>query len=231
MDKAEFDLFAQEYESLHRANIAVSGEAPEYFARYKIAALADFAKEAGAKAGRILDFGSGVGNSIPHFRAFFPASELTCADVSGRSLALAQERFPGREQALLIESDAIPAPADHFDIVFSACVFHHISHDDHLAWLGELRRVTKDGGMVSIFEHNPLNPLTRRAVDTCPFDANAHLVGARLLAGRLRAAGWGDVKIRYHIFFPRFLAALRGAEPYLAGLPLGAQYSATARKA
>ncbi len=230
VDKAEFDLFAEEYESLHRANIAASGEGPEYFARYKIAALSAFVKEAGVGAGRIVDFGSGIGNSIPHFREFFPASELTCADVSSRSIALAQTRFPGREQALLIENDRIPAPAGSFDVAFSACVFHHIPHDAHVAWLRELRRVTKDGGMLTIFEHNPLNPLTLQAVNTCPFDANAHLVRAGVLAARLRAAGWSNIATRYHLFFPRFLAFLRGAEPLLAGLPLGAQYSLTARK-
>ena len=36
MDSAEFDKFAREYRSLHQANIGASGEAPEYFAEYKM---------------------------------------------------------------------------------------------------------------------------------------------------------------------------------------------------
>ena len=40
MDKAEFDKFADEYRSLHAANIAISGEGPNYFAEYKIKDLA-----------------------------------------------------------------------------------------------------------------------------------------------------------------------------------------------
>jgi len=36
MNASEFDKFAEEYRSLHQANIAASGEAPEYFAEYKM---------------------------------------------------------------------------------------------------------------------------------------------------------------------------------------------------
>ena len=35
MNSSEFDKFAEEYGSLHRANIAASGEPPEYFAEYR----------------------------------------------------------------------------------------------------------------------------------------------------------------------------------------------------
>ncbi len=40
MEQSEFDKFADEYRSLHAANIAVSGEGPDYFAEYKIKDLA-----------------------------------------------------------------------------------------------------------------------------------------------------------------------------------------------
>jgi hypothetical protein len=40
MDEAEFDKFADEYRSMHAANIRLSGEDPEYFAEYKIADIA-----------------------------------------------------------------------------------------------------------------------------------------------------------------------------------------------
>ena len=36
MDVAEFDKFAEEYLSAHAQNIKISGEQPDYFARYKI---------------------------------------------------------------------------------------------------------------------------------------------------------------------------------------------------
>ena len=84
--------------------------------------------------------------------------------------------------------------------------------------------------MIVIFEHNPLNPLTVHAVRTCPFDANARLIKAADLARSLESAQWQAAEINYHVFFQRFLSALRPLEKSLRWLPLGAQYSVSARK-
>jgi SAM-dependent methyltransferase len=231
MDLVEFDRFADEYYGQHSANVAVTGEKPEYFAEYKIRKLKRLVDRSRITAARICDFGSGIGNSIPFFRAYFPDASLTSADVSARSLALSKERFPDSNNYLLIENDRIPSESDAFDVVFSACVFHHISHDEHVFWLRELHRITKPGGLIAIFEHNPLNPLTVHAVNTCPFDVNAKLIFARDLARRLREAGWVFPRIQYNLFFPRALSLLRPMEDGLGWLPLGAQYAAYARKA
>ncbi|SHK09054.1 Ubiquinone/menaquinone biosynthesis C-methylase UbiE [Roseomonas rosea] len=231
MAQAEFDSVADEYDAQHRANIAITGEDPAFFSEYKIAALRGIAADYGVSVGRILDFGSGIGNSIPFFRQYFPEARLTCTDTSARSLEMSRERFPeGSEEYALVEGDAVPAPDATADLAFSACVFHHIPHEEHVHWLRELRRATRPGGLVSIFEHNPLNPLTVRAVNTCPFDANAKLIRARQLKHRLEEAGWREVSLRYHVFFPHALAALRPLEARLAWFPLGAQYSASARR-
>ena len=231
MAEAEFDSVAAQYDAQHRANIAITGEEPAFFAEYKIAALRGIAQAYGAEVRRILDFGSGIGNSIPFFRQYFPEARLLCTDNSATSLAMSRERFPGgREDYALVEGNAVPAvPDGQADLCFSACVFHHIPHEEHVHWLGELRRATRPGGIISIFEHNPMNPLTVRAVNTCPFDANARLIFAGQMRRRLRDAGWKDVSLRYHVFFPRPLAALRPMEPWLSAIPFGAQYSASAR--
>ncbi len=230
MDSAEFDGFADEYYTQHSANISITGENPEYFAEYKIAVLRELINRRHARADRILDFGAGIGASVAFFRKYFPASELTCADASARSMALSRSRFPGAETYLAIDGNAVPSATAAFDIAFSACVFHHIDHAEHGRWLRELHRTVAPGGSLAIFEHNPYNPLTVRAVNTCPFDINARLIRATRLRAAAAAAGWRDVEIRYHLFFPRALAALRPVEPALAWLPLGGQYSLLARR-
>ena len=228
MDHAEFDRFADEYRALHQANVAITGEAPEFFAEYKIKALRGIAASANVQPRRILDFGSGVGNSVAQFGRSFAGTELTCADVSQRSLDVAEQRHPGAMHSLRIEGGRLAAEDQCFDISFSACVFHHIPHEEHAAWLRELHRVTRTGGLLSVFEHNPLNPLTVRAVNTCPFDANARLIRAGVFARRCAEAGWRRPQVRYHLFFPRALAALRPMDRMLTWCPLGAQYSVTA---
>jgi SAM-dependent methyltransferase len=230
MDKAEFDRFADAYYDQHRENVAVTGEGPEYFAEYKIRQLRQIVEREQVGVSRICDFGSGIGNSIPYFRKYFPDAALTSSDVSERSLSLGQQRYPGNGHSVLIEDNRIPCETDTFDVAFSACVFHHIPHEEHVKWLTELHRITRPGGLIAIFEHNPLNPLTVHAVNTCPFDENARLIFARSLAKRLSAAGWASPRIQYNLFFPRGLASLRPLEASLGWLPFGAQYVAYARK-
>lgn len=226
--RAEFDALAETYHEQHRANVAITGEEPEYFAAYKVADLARCAARLPIPAGRILDFGSGIGNAVPHFRRHFPYSLVCCADVSEESMALARRRFPGRERYLSVAGD-IALPTGSQDIVFSACTFHHIPHGEHLHWLAELRRVTRPGGLLAIYEHNPLNPLTVHAVRTCPLDVGAHLIGARALRQRAEQAGWSQAAVAYKLFFPAPLRGLRPLEPRLEWLPAGAQYRLSAR--
>jgi len=231
MDKAEFDRFADEYRQLHSLNIQASGEGPEFFAEYKVRDTVNLWRSLG-KTGKpqILDFGSGVGNSIPYFRQFIPDCELTCLDVSDKSLTLAEERFPNEAKFVSFDGMHIPFPDEHFEIIFSACVFHHIPHKEHNNLLRELHRVLQPGGLVVIFEHNPLNPLTVRAVNTCPFDENAMLIPARELVKTFKGAGFSSLLSHYRIFFPGALRAFRVLEPYLRWLPLGAQYYVAAWK-
>lgn len=224
MAKAEFDSYADTYYEEHKKNIKITGEDPEYFAEYKIADFAHHFSNMQTSQRRIADFGSGIGNSIPYFRKHFPGANLSCIDVSARSIQQAQARFPGKEAFLLIDGEKIPMEDASQDVVFSACVFHHIPAEEHERWLKELLRVTRPGGVLAIYEHNPLNPLTVRAFNTCPLDKNAVLIHAGTLRRACLAAGWSNVSIAYRLFFPRSLKYLRPLERKLGWLCIGAQY-------
>ncbi len=233
MDEAEFDRFADEYRSLHAANIAVTGEAPEYFADYKMRDLAaDYATHCARsdRAPAVLDFGSGTGTSVPFARKYLPRARLTCLDVSAKSLAIGRARFGDQARFLRFDGAKIPLPDGSFDIAFAACVFHHIAREEHVSLLREFHRVLAPDGLVFVFEHNPYNPLSRRAVNTCPFDEHARLITARTMRQELLAAGFRKADRRYRIFFPRALSALRPLEKWMTWLPLGAQYYVVASK-
>jgi SAM-dependent methyltransferase len=225
MNPAEFDKFADEYLAEHAGNIRISGEDPEYFARYKIEALrARWSAANRAEPAAILDFGTGIGSSLPHLARAFPGARLTALDVSERSLTIGAQRFPGVADFVRYDGGVVPAPAQSFDLIFSACVFHHIDPDEHTAILADLKRLLRPGGLLAIFEHNPLNPVTRYIVATCKFDENAQLIAAGRLKARQRAAGFAHVELAYTGFFPGALRALRGLERYMTALPIGAQY-------
>ncbi|MCC8396220.1 class I SAM-dependent methyltransferase [Paraburkholderia sp. MMS20-SJTR3] len=225
MDKAEFDSFADEYLALHARNIAVSGEGPEYFAEYKIRDIAEEMARRRIVPARMLDFGSGVGASIPWVKHYLPVAQLTCADVSDRSLDVARSRFPGAARFVHFDGRTLPFEAGEFNLAYAMCVFHHIDHAEHVDLLRELKRVVGPQGTVAVFEHNPLNPLTVRAVNTCEFDVNARLIAARDMKQACLDAGFTNVLVRFRIFFPHMLAKLRPLEKYLTVVPLGAQYS------
>ena len=230
MNNSEFDQFAEEYAATLKSGLGTSGEGPEFFAEYKVRDVAVHAASLGLEPSRVLDFGCGIGSSVPYFRRYLPRAALTGVDVSEKSLAVARERFPMAAEYHRFDGRRLPFDANSFDLVFAACVFHHIPAEEHVALFREIRRVLRRGGIFFVFEHNPYNPLTVRVVNSCPFDENAVLITNKCMRDRLKTAGFGSLETRYRIFFPHALRALRGFESALAWCPLGAQYFVGGRK-
>jgi len=230
MSEAEFDQYAQEYYQMHKSGIRLSGEAPEYFAAYKIEDTMHVCFRNLIEPESIFDFGAGIGNSIPWFRKYFPKSRLICSDVSNKSLQISQIRFPGNEVYSSIQDNRINLKDNSVDLVFTTCVFHHIPENEHAHWFSELTRILKANGLLIVFEHNPYNPLTVTTVKHCPFDINAKLIKAHRLEALFREAGLLDCHTKYRIFFPAWLSFLRPLEKWLVKIPMGAQYYTYARK-
>lgn len=227
MTQQEFDTHARSYKEVLDESIGFSGEDSAYFAEYKIRDLRRELTLAGEDAGtalKLMDFGCGVGTSMPHARKHFVRAELLGVDVSQESLDLARARHGELASFQPLEGGQWPAQAVALDAAYAMCVFHHVDEEAHVRILSDIRSRLKPGGMMMVYEHNPYNPLTVRVVNNCPFDENAKLITASLMAQRCRDAGFKDVKIRYRVFFPGFLRALRFAEGMLSWLPLGGQY-------
>jgi SAM-dependent methyltransferase len=224
MESAEFDKFADEYLAVHARNIVITGEQPEFFAEYKVRDVHEILVAEGRAVARILDFGAGIGNSAVYFWSYFAEARLVCVGVSLRSLVLGRQGCTEGAEFVAFDGATLPFADGSVDLAFAGCVFHHIPHEKHGPILKELRRVLAAGGMLSVFEHNPLNPLTVHAVQDCPFDVSAVLIRAGAMRARLRQAGFELPSLRYRIFFPHALRGLRRLERRLARLPLGAQY-------
>jgi SAM-dependent methyltransferase len=232
MRKAEFDAFAEEYLRIHSGNIKITGEKPEFFAEQKICEAKRRLNIEGKSLEsytQVLDFGSGIGNSIPFLHTAFPNADIIAADISERSLFISASRFPNFAKTLLLDKN-IPREDYSFDFAFSACVFHHIDHTEHQFWLKEIFRVLKPGGYFAIFEHNPWNPLTRHAVSTCAFDKNAVLITRHQMIQIIEKSGFRVAQSGYTLFFPGPLRRLRWMERRLGWLPLGGQYMVLGHK-
>lgn len=232
MTQQEFDVHARSYEQVLDQSIGFTGEDSAYFAEYKIRDLSHELTRGGADLQgplRLMDFGCGVGSSMPHARRYFAKAQLLGVDVSQESLAQAQTRFADLARFEPLAPGTWPEAASSLDAAYAMCVFHHIDEAEHIRLLAEVRSRLKPGGLMMVYEHNPLNPLTVRVVNNCPFDENAKLIRASVMAQRFREAGFKEVKVAYRVFFPGFLKALRWAEGLLSWLPLGGQYYVCAR--
>lgn len=229
-EEPHFDRYAKEYRDLHKENIRASGEDPDYFSAYKVRFMRDYLLRSGKTVpSRFMDFGCGVGGTIGHLISQFPKTELHGFDVSGESIALAKAAYP-MVNFSVIDGHALPNGDDMFDGALAACVYHHIPPVERADWTREVFNKLKPGGVFFIFEHNPLNPLTLKAVRECPFDDDAILLPKRESVHLMRDAGFEMVETDFIVFFPRMLAGLRPLERFLTKIPLGAQYAVIGRK-
>jgi ubiquinone/menaquinone biosynthesis C-methylase UbiE len=226
-----FDRYASRYAETVNASIWVSGEDVDFFANLK-AALVRRALEK-ARPQSLLDFGCGTGLSTRALRRALPSiPRVVGIDPSADSIRHARDLLTGQEGVTyeLSNPDRLPFADGTFDVVFTACVFHHIERGEHLHWLREIRRVLSPDGQFFLFEHNPYNPLTRRAVRDCPFDEGVTLLTPRYAREALRAAGLRVSRPRYYFFFPPALRVFRRFEHRLSRIPLGAQYYMTSTR-
>lgn len=220
----KFDAYADSYRKLHQQSIAASGEPPEYFARHKLGCVERLVRREGL-GGSILDYGCGVGNLTELLAGRF--ARVAGYDPSRESLERARARAPRAQ----FYEDPAAIPPDTYDIAVMAGVLHHVPVKERLAVLARAIRALKPGsGRLVVFEHNPLNPLTQKAVRDCPFDDDAVLLWPGEAKKLLEQAGLLDLRRDFVVFFPRALAGLRGVEPWLAWLPAGAQMMLVGRR-
>jgi ubiquinone/menaquinone biosynthesis C-methylase UbiE len=219
----DFDEFATDYRSIHTKNLQLSGAGSLYFAEHKILQLKHTEKDNGV---RLLDVGCGDGASEIFLHRQFPSWQLEGIDVTEQSIAQAQNRNIPSAKFQLYNGTQIPFEDKSFDVVFIAAVLHHIEFSFHSLLIKEIYRVLKPGGRLYLFEHNPLNPLTRYLVKTCPFDKNAKLLTYGYTKKLLQALPFNAVKRKFILFFPRkgILSGLIRLEEKLGWLPLGGQY-------
>ncbi len=124
----------------------------------------------------------------------------------------------------------LPFEAETFDLSFSASTLHHVPVPERAVFLSEIRRVTRKGGRVLLFEHNPWNLLTQLFFRNCPLDRGSRLLSVSTLKGLVVDAGMKVLKVKHFLFFPTWCGPLYRKEHYLENIPLGAQYCVIAER-
>ena len=220
-----FDEYADNYRQIHNENINITGVDSDYFSEHKITVVKSNEKNFTDNL-KILDFGCGDGNSYSYFQSYFPNCSYQGIDISLESISVAEMKFKNENDFKTFNGIDIPFEDQTFDIVFIACVLHHIDFSFHNEIFLEIFRVLKKGGRLYIFEHNKYNPVTRHIVNTCPFDKDAVLLPPYRLKKTLKELNNKTTELNFILFFPRhklFNFFIR-LEKHLTWLPIGGQY-------
>lgn len=225
---SHFDKYASSYTSQISNATAFVGQGAEFYTGVKARILSKLISKLHLNASSpTLDVGCGIGLTDELICAEFSA--LEGVDVSEESIKIARMRNP---KVLYKTYDGVRLPySDNtFDFCFAINVLHHVPVDKRQDFLAEMRRVTSTNGYIAIFEHNPLNPLTRKAVRDCPFDEGVVLISPKSLASTLEKIQMKTHLFNYILFFPFKGAFFRMLEDLMHWCPLGAQFVMVAKK-
>jgi SAM-dependent methyltransferase len=223
-----FDCYAQDYDAALNRGISLSGEGKLFFARGRVALLAECLGRLGFRAETVLDYGCGTGTSTPYFLELLQAGSVVGVDPSAASLREA-ERLYAALPSRYLTPDRYPPDAS-VDLAFCNGVFHHIPPAERGAAVRYVADCLRPGGLFALWENNAWNPGTRWAMSRIPFDRDAITLTAREARSLVRSAGLEVLRTDFAFIFPRFLRPLRVAEPYLRRFPLGGQYQVLCRK-
>ena len=129
----QFHFHPDEYIAL------MESELPDYYR------LQDAAAEAtGSGCARLLELGTGTGESALRVLPRHPGAVLTGIDASADMLAVARERLPGADLRVSRLED--PLPDGPFDLVFSVLAIHHLDGSGKADLFRRVATVLEAGG-------------------------------------------------------------------------------------
>jgi ubiquinone/menaquinone biosynthesis C-methylase UbiE len=225
----DFDDFAKDYEDTVDRSVSFTGRDSAFFARRKVEILEDIVRPGlGSLQGlNLLDVGCGTGTTDRHLAP--RVRMLHGVDISEEMLVKAQRNVP-KAKFTWYDGEKLPFADETFDVAVAICVLHHIPESMRFKVVSEMVRVTRPEGVVAVFEHNPFNPLTRHAVNTCELDEDAVLLSSREAVDLLRDSADTEPEFRHFLFSPLGGAIGCSLDRHLRTVPLGGQYAAWARR-
>ena len=139
-----------------------------------------------SRPARICEWGCGPGRSIrhlPRLAADWPVGFFG-SDYNHASIAWCRAHLPG---VTFLENDLappLPVADAFFDLVFCRSVFTHLSESMHDAWITELRRAVRPGGVVILTTHGDAYRLRLTAQERARYDAGEMVVRTLGAEGR-----------------------------------------------
>lgn len=102
---------------------------------------------------RVLDFGCSSGRVVRVLAAAFPDVDWHGCDPNAGAIAWAATNLPGVAFARSAEAPPLEYDDESFDAVFAISIWSHLAEGAALAWLAEMRRVLRPGGLLLLTTH------------------------------------------------------------------------------
>lgn len=146
LEQTNFDAIAGIYDSIFPTHVI------EHYLQRRTNYILCHAARDGQTA---LDVGAGTGLLAERLHNL--GLGVVALDPFPQMLGQLQQRRPDID-TVVAHGDDIPFADDTFDLTYSVAVMHHIA-EPHLvrSTLAEMVRVTRPGGRILIWDHNPLN--------------------------------------------------------------------------
>ncbi|MBA3450863.1 MAG: methyltransferase domain-containing protein [Chloroflexia bacterium] len=196
LDATDFDAVAGIYDEVFAAHIR-----EHYLQRRADYVLRHLPDAAGASA---LDVGAGTGLLAERLHDL--GLEVTALDPFARMLEQLRQRRP-EIATVVTPGHELPYRDDTFALTYSVAVMHHIADPELVRrTLAEMVRVTRPGGRILIWDHNPLNPYWPLLMRRVPQDSGAErLVPMAELVAGLERAGVEMVRTERLGLMPEFV--------------------------
>lgn len=217
-----FDKSA-EYDEMLNRGISLSGEDKYFFIHGR---FRDLVKNIPGKRSikTLLDFGCGMGDATVLLKQYFPGADITGSDTASEALKYARQKNSDEGTIQYVEIKDFQFK-DKFDLCFVNGVFHHIPLEQRAGALKMIYDALKPGGLLVLFENNPLNPGTKMVMNRIPFDRDATTLTPSETRRILMQAGFRiKGNPRFLFYFPKSFRFLRPLEKFFVNIPLGAQY-------
>lgn len=220
----DFDAYAKNYEDSVDRSVSFTGRDSAFYARRKVEILEDFVRPLlGSLQGlELLDVGCGTGTTDRYLAP--RVKKLHGVDISDEMLVKAQRKVP-RAKFTWYDGEILPFADESFDVVVAMCVLHHVPPSMRFKVVSEMLRVTRRNGIVAVFEHNPSNPLTRYAVNTCELEQDGALLSTQESIDLLKDSADVAPEVRHFLFSTLGGAIGCSLDRHLRRVPLGGQYA------
>ncbi len=118
--------------------------------------VAEVSQHIALKNKKILDWGCGPGRIIRHMHEFVEDCEVYGVDYNPTNLDWCKENIPNVHFSKNEINPPLNFDAQSMDFIYGISIFTHLSAPNHEAWMNELARVCKSGGVVYLTSHGPI---------------------------------------------------------------------------